>query len=86
MNRPIPETTEKVSATIRSRCGCCGVNGNPRSLYRFHDCMMQMTRRMLNRRSQRGNVTYEKFRRMWDYYVAPPEITKDIWHWKPKTV
>ena len=86
MIRPIPETMEKVAAIIRGHCGYYGVNGNLRSLYKFHDYMMQMTRKMLNRRSQRGSVTYEKFRRIWDYYVAPPKITKDIWHWKPKTV
>ena len=48
--------------------------------------MMQTTRKMLNRRSQRGCVTYEKFQKIWDYYVTPPKITKDIWQWKPKTV
>ena len=86
MIRPIPETMEKVAAIIRGHCGYYGVNGNLRSLYKFHDYMMQMTRRMLNRRSQRGSLTYEKFRRIWDYYVTPPKITKDIWRWKPKTV
>ena len=86
MIRPIPETMEKVAAIIRGHCGYYGVNGNLRSLYKFHDYMMQSTRKMLNRRSQRGYVTYEKFRRIWDYYVTAPKITKDIWHWKPKTV
>lgn len=86
MIRPIPETMEKVAAIIRGHCGYYGVNGNLRSLYKFHDYMMQSTRKMLNRRSQRGRVTYEKFQRIWDYYVTPPKITKDIWQWKPKTV
>lgn len=86
MIRSMPETMERVSAIIRGHCGYYGVNGNLRSLYKFHDYMMQMTRRMLNRRSQRGSVSYEKFRKIWDYYVAPPKITKDIWQWKPKTV
>lgn len=86
MIRPIPETMEKVAAIIRGHCGYYGVNGNLRSLYKFHDYMMQSTRKMLNRRSQRGRVQYEKFQRIWDYYVTPPKITKDIWQWKPKTV
>ena len=86
MIRPIPETMEKVAAIIRGHCGYYGVSGNLRSLYKFHDYMMQTTRKMLNRRSQRGRVTYEKFQRIWDYYVTPPKITKDIWQWKPKTV
>ena len=86
MTRPIPETMEKVAAIIRGHCGYYGVNGNLRSLYKFHDYMKQMTHKMLNRRSQKGYVTYGKFQRIWDYYVAPPKITKDIWRWIPKTV
>ena len=86
MIRPISETMEKVAAIIRGHCGYYGVSGNLRFLYKFHDYMMQTTRKMLNRRSQRGCVTYEKFQKIWDYYVTPPKITKDIWHWKPKTV
>ena len=86
MIRPIPETMMRVAAIIRGHCNYYGVNGNLRSLYKFHDYMKQMTHKMLNRRSQKGYVTNEKFQRVWDYYVAPPKLTKDIWQWIPKTV
>ena len=86
MIRPVTETMEKVAAIIRGHCNYYGVNGNLRSLYKFHDYMKYMTHKMLNRRSQRGYVTYKKFQRIWDYYVTPPKITKDIWQWIPKTV
>ena len=86
MVRPIPETMMKVAAIIRGHCNYYGVNGNLRSLHKFHDYMKQMTHKMLNRRSQKGYVTYEKFQRIWDYYVASPKLTKDIWRWIPKTV
>ena len=86
MIRPIPETMMKVAAIIRGHCNYYGINGNLRSLYKFHDYMKQMTHKMLNRRSQKGYVTYEKFQRIWDYYVASPRLTKDIWQWIPKTV
>ena len=86
MVRPIPETMMRVAAIIRGHCNYYGVNGNLRSLYKFHDYMKQMTHKMLNRRSQKGYVTNEKFQRVWDYYVAPPKLTKDIWQWIPKTV
>ena len=85
MIRPIPETMEIVAAIIRGHCNYYGVNGNLRFLYKFHDYMKRMTHKMLNRRSQKGCVTYEKFQRIWDYHIAPPKITKDIWHWSPKT-
>ena len=86
MIRPIPETMTRVAAIIRGHCNYYGINGNLRSLYKFHDYMKQTTHKMLNRRSQKGYVTYEKFQRIWDYYVAPPKLTKDIWQGIPKTV
>ena len=86
MIRPISETMTKITAIIRGHCNYYGVNGNLRSLYKFHDYLKEMTHKMLNRRSQRGYVTYDKFQRIWDYYVAPPKITKNIWQWTPKTV
>jgi len=86
MTRPISETMTKIAAIIRGHCNYYGVNGNLRSLYRFHDYLKEMTHKMLNRRSQRGYVTCDKFQRIWDYYVTPPKITKNIWQWSPKTV
>ena len=83
--RPVAETMEKIAAIIRGHCNYYGVNGNLRSLYKFHDYMRYLTHRMLNRRSQRGYVKEEKFRRIWDYYIASPKLTKDIWGWTPKT-
>lgn len=83
--RPVSETMKKIAAIIRGHCNYYGVNGNLRSLYKFHDYMKYATRKMLNRRSQRGYVTIEKFQKIWDYHVAPPKITKDVWHWSPKT-
>ena len=86
MIRPVSETMTKIAAIIRGHCNYYGVNGNLRSLYKFHDYLKAMTHKMLNRRSQKGYVTYDKFHRIWDYYVAPPNITKNIWQWTPKTV
>ena len=86
MVRPVTETMKKVAAVVRGHCNYYGGNGNLRSLYKFHDYMKYMTHKMLNRRSQRGYVTYEKFQRIWDYYVKPPRLTKNVWQWIPKTV
>ena len=86
MIRPVSETMTKIAAIIRGHCNYYGINGNRRSLYKFHDYLKAMTHKMLSRRSQKGYVTYDKFHRIWDYYVAPPNITKNIWQWTPKTV
>lgn len=36
--------------------------------------MKQMTHKMLNRRSQKGYVTNEKFQRVWDYRRMQPHL------------
>ncbi len=40
--------------------------------------------KMLNRRSQRKSMGYDKFRRIWHYYIKPPKITKNIWNGTPR--
>ena len=37
------------------------------------------TYRMLNRRDQKGRFRYEKYLRVWNYYVAEPHLTTNIW-------
>lgn len=34
---------------------------------------------MLNRRDQKGRFRYEKYLRVWNYYVAEPHLTTNIW-------
>lgn len=84
--RPVTETMQKVASIIRGHCNYYGVNGNLNLLYKFYEYMRMMTHKMLNRRSQRGKMTYDKFQRIWNYYVERPKITKNVWQWTPKTV
>lgn len=83
---PIDETMKIVSAIVRGHCNYYGVNGNLKALQSFHDYMEYITYKMLNRRSQKKGMTYEKFRRIWHYYVQAPRITKNIWQNTPRTV
>lgn len=85
MIEPVTETMKLIAAIIRGHCNYYGVNGNLRSLYKFYDYMRYITHKMLNRRSQKGHMSYEKFQRIWDYHIAKPSITKNIWCWLPKT-
>ncbi len=41
---------------------------------------------MLNRRDQKGRFRYEKYLRVWNYYVAEPHLTTNIWDWGQTTV
>lgn len=83
---PVQETMTLVAAIIRGHCNYYGVNGNIEYLHKFRDYVKIAVYKMLNRRDQKGHVSWEKFRRIWKYYVAPPRITKNIWQWAPKTV
>lgn len=40
--------------------------------------MKQMTHKMLNRRSQKGYVTNEKFQRVWDYRRMQPHLVPPV--------
>ena len=42
--------------------------------------------RMINKRSQKRSMKWEKFEIVWRYYVKKPRLTKDIWEWTPKVI
>ena len=84
-NKPINDTMMLIAAILRGHYNYYGVSGNYASLNNFYRHMEYLVFKMLNRRSQRKSVTYEKFRRIWQYNAPKPQITVDICHWKPKT-
>ena len=75
-----------LAAVVRGHCNYYGVNGNSLQILKFWRYLRLQTYRMLNRRDQKGKFKFEKFRRIWDYYVPKPHLTVDIWNWQPKTV
>lgn len=85
-NKPVKETMLTVAAILRGHYNYYGVSGNFASLNNFYRHMEYHVFKMLNRRSQRKSVTYEKFRKIWQYYAHVPRIKADICHWSPKTV
>ena len=52
----------------------------------FRGDLKYSTNRMLNRRDQKGRFRYEKYLRVWNYYVAEPHLTTNIWDWGQTTV
>ena len=85
-NKPVKETMLTVAAILRGHYNYYGVSGNFASLNNFYRHIEYLVFKMLNRRSQRKSVTYEKFRKIWQYYAPVPCIKVDICHWSPKTV
>lgn len=52
-----------------------GITGNGRALHNFYEAARREWHRWLNRRSQRNNLTWERFQRMLQRYALPrPKI------------
>ena len=79
--KPVADTMKTLAAVIRGHCNYYGVNGNYHAIQNFWKYLKYATYRMLNRRDQKGKFRYEKYLRVWNYYIAEPHLTKDIWDW-----
>ena len=84
MHRPVAETMKTVASVIRGHCNYYGVNGNFRAIQSFWKYLKYTTYRVLNRRHQKRSMKYDKYLRIWNYYVKEPHLTTDIWGWQPK--
>ena len=81
LTKPVADTMKTLAAAIRGHCNYYGVNGNYHAIQNFWKYLKYATYRMLNRRDQKGKFRYEKYLRVWNYYIAEPHLTKDIWDW-----
>ena len=86
LTKPVSKTMELLAAIIRGHCNYYGVNGNFHAIQSFWKYLKYSTYRMLNRRHQKRSMKYDKFLRIWNYYVKEPHLTTDIWNWQPKAV
>ena len=84
LTKPVSQTMEMLAAIIRGHCNYYGVSGNFHAIQNFWKYLKYSTYRMLNRRHQKRSMKFDKFLRIWNYYVKEPHLTKDIWNWKPK--
>lgn len=81
LTKPLAETIKIIAAALRGHCNYYGVNGNFHAIQNFWKYLKYATYRMLNRRDQKGKFKYKKYLRVWDYYVAEPHLTTNIWDW-----
>lgn len=84
MHRPVAETMKTIASVIRGHCNYYGVNGNFHAIQSFWKYLKYTTYRVLNRRHQKRSMKYDKYLRIWNYYVKEPHLTTDIWGWQPK--
>ena len=86
LTKPVAETMKMLAAIVRGHCNYYGVSGNFLCIQKYWKYLKYEAYRMLNRRDQKGRLPYPKFLRIWNFYVPKPRLTKDIWHWQPKTI
>ena len=86
LTSPLAETMQLINAVLIGHVNYYGVNGNFKAIQNFWIYVRESAYNMLNRRDQKGKFRWEKFNRVWDYYVKKPRITVDIWHYKPKLI
>ncbi len=86
LRMPIVETLIKLNRKLAGHYNYYGINGNSRALCKFRWYAMHATVKMLRRRGQRRPITYEKFLELWEKYVSPVSITKEIWKCKPMSI
>ena len=79
LTKPVADTMRTLALVIKGHCNYYGVNGNFSSILKFWKYLKYATYRMLNRRDQKGRFRYDKFLRVWNYYIAEPHLTVNIW-------
>ena len=84
LTEPVDLTMQRLAAGLRGHNNYYGVNGNLGAIQKFYDYAETMLYKMFTRRSQRKSMSYDKFRRIWHYYIKPPKITKTIWYGTPR--
>lgn len=86
LTMPVADTMRLINLPLAGHYNYYGVNGNFHAIQTFWKYVKYATYRMLNRRDQKGKFKYDKFLRVWNYYVAKPHLTTDIWNWKPTLI
>ena len=84
LTEPVDLTMRRLAAALRGHNNYYGVNGNLEAIQKFYYYAETMLYKMFNRRSQRKSMGYDKFRRIWHYYIKPPKIMKNIWNGTPR--
>jgi group II intron reverse transcriptase/maturase len=77
---PIPEVGRWLGAVVRGHCQYYGIAGNARAIRRFRDEVSRLWHRALGRRSQKGQVRWERMQRLITRYI-PRACIAHPWPW-----
>lgn len=80
LTKPVSRTMELVKLSLTGHCNYYGVSGNYHMIQNFYKYVKYSCFRMFNRRHQKKSMKYDKFLRIWNYYVKEPHLFIDIWN------
>jgi RNA-directed DNA polymerase len=70
----VPEVGRWLGAVVRGHCQYYGIAGNSHAIKRFRDEVCRLWRRALSRRSQRGEVNWQRMHRLTRRWIPPAHI------------
>jgi RNA-directed DNA polymerase len=73
-HHPIPEVGHWLGSVVRGHCQYYGIAGNAHAIKRFRDEVNRLWQRALARRSQKGQVNWERMRRLIKRWIPPAHI------------
>ena len=71
-HRPVPDQHRALSQKLRGHFGYFGITGNSMAIDRFRTLVLKLWKKWLSRRSQRGRLNWEQYRRLLERYPLPP--------------
>lgn len=71
---------------LRGHCQYYGINGNFKMLAKFYRYVQRITLKVLRRRGQKGQISWDKFGSLWGIYIDKPRIMVNIWYASPMNV
>lgn len=86
LNKNVTETMKLIRVSLLGHYNYYGVNGNYTQIRKFFNYVRYAAYKMMNRRSERAHMHWDKFQRIWNYHIQKPMITKNIWNWSVKIV
>ena len=65
---------------LRGHCQYYGVIFNYRALRAFKDCVVRLWRKTLSKRSLKGRMTWESFKKILTVFPLPEPVIHQAWH------
>lgn len=80
MHIPKEELIKKLNRKLQGHYNYYGLSHNTKRMYDFYFYVVKQLKKTLDRRSQKGYMSWEKFNRILEYNpVVKPKITRPLW-------